>query len=79
MAGFWCLTDTNLQTEISRELYHKEWNNNTIGEAEVIVLLELLQVLERKGHHINQGIVKIRFDNRVNHRKIVQDISRCRS
>ena len=53
MASFWCLTAMNLQTEISRELYFKEWNNNTIRGAEVIVLLELLQVLERKGHCIN--------------------------
>ena len=60
--------------EISREVYHKNRNKNTIGGAKVIVLLELLQVLERKGCHINQGIVKISFDNRVNHRKLVEDI-----
>jgi len=40
----------------------------------VIVLLELIEVLERKGRHIWQKLIKVDFNNRKVYRKIVQDI-----
>ena len=33
--------------EIRGELYYKKWNNNKLGVAEVITLLELITMLKR--------------------------------
>jgi len=46
MSGHWCIRDKNKQLLLSNTLYHKKWQDNTIVGAEVIVLLELIEVLE---------------------------------
>ena len=44
--------------------------------AEVIVLLELITILEKKGRHMQSGGIKIRFDNKKGYKKIVEKITR---
>ena len=44
--------------------------------AEVIMLLELITILEKKGRHIQSGGIKIGFDNKKGYRKIVEKITR---
>ena len=44
-------------------LFYKEWGANTIAGAEVITLLEMLEVIRKKIKHIQQGSIKIGFDN----------------
>ena len=53
MGGCWIFTDLQKNFKQERMLYHKNWEDNTSGCAEVIVLLELITVLEKKGRHIN--------------------------
>ena len=48
--------------------------NNTILLAEAIVLLELVEVLERKGRNIESSSIIIAVNNREIYRKIVEKI-----
>ena len=51
-------------------LFHKEWKHNTSIGAETIVLLDLLEIIEKEGRHITSSKIKIGFNNRIGHRKI---------
>ena len=44
--------------------------NSRIG-AETITLLELKEVLNKKGQHISHGKIKVAYDNRQLHKKII--------
>ena len=48
MGGHWKIINTEIKYEISNILYYKEQSKNTVVGAEVIVMLELLVVLEKK-------------------------------
>ena len=74
MAGHWCMKDLQQQMLESSTMFHKEWKCNTIVGAEAIVLLQMLEVIERKGRHITSGKIRIGFDNREAHEKIVNKI-----
>ena len=76
MGGVWMLTDTKRTFEISNELYHKRWGDNTPGVAEFLVLLELITVIERRGRHISNGKITIGFDNKKHHRNIVNEVNK---
>ena len=60
----------------SNKLYYKTWEQNTLGLAEVIILLELITVIERKGRNISQGKVRIGMDYKRVYRKILNDIKK---
>ena len=45
---------------------------NTSKGAEMITLLELIEVIGNKGKHITSGKIKIGFDNRTSYKKITQ-------
>jgi len=45
-------------------MYHKKWSQNTICSTKVIVLLDLLEVIERKGRNMTYGLITIGFDNK---------------
>ena len=55
-------------------MYHKRWEHNAPGVAEVIVLLELVEVSERRGRHIEEVKITIGVDNRKSHDKVVNAI-----
>ena len=74
MSGVWIMSDIERSFEIKNEIYHKRWRENTSGSAEVLVMLELMTVLERRGRHINHGSITIGFDNKKHHRHLVQEI-----
>jgi len=74
MSGVWIMADKEKTFQISNEIYHKRWRDNTAGAAEVIVMLELLTVLERRGKHIKEGCITIGFDNRRQYKNIVNRI-----
>ena len=57
--------------------FFKEWKHNTAIGAETIVLLDLLEVMERKGRHTTSAKIKIGFDNRIACRKIVSKIAKA--
>jgi len=76
MKESWIITDVEKKSILKNQLYHKECSDNTLGIAEVIVLLELITILEQKGHHIRSGKIKIGFDNRKQYRKIKNDIKK---
>lgn len=57
-------------------LYHKGWTDNTSGIAEVLALLELLEAIEVKGRHTNEGEINIGFDLRKAHKKIIKNIKK---
>ena len=46
------------------KLYHKIWNENSNISVEALILLELIQVIERKSWHINKGKIIIAVDYR---------------
>jgi len=72
MTGYWCIQDGNQNTLTENLLYHKEWMENTAKGAETITLLELIEVLGRKGKHITSRKIQIGFDNRTSYKKIMQ-------
>ena len=74
MGGYWIISNENKSFKKENELYHKRWIENNSGVAEVIVLLELLEVIEAKGRHIDEGEITIGFDLRKAHKKIINDI-----
>ena len=74
MSGCWILTDVEKSFKYENILYHKYWKDNVPGSAEVIVLLELISVLERKGRHIEQGEIRIGFDHKKGYKKIIKSI-----
>ena len=76
MGGYWKIINTEIKYEISNTLYHKEWGKNTVVGAEVIVMLELLVVLEKKGKNINEGKVIVGLDNRKVCRGTVDEIKK---
>ena len=70
MAGHWIIADRRKELHLQNTLYHKKGGNNTIIGAETITLLELFEVLWRKGKHINRGKIEIGFDNKKAYKEI---------
>jgi len=70
MAGHWIIADRRKELHLQNTLCHKKWGNNTIIGAETITLLELFEVLWRKGKHINRGKIEIGFDNKKAYKEI---------
>ena len=68
------ISDENKSFKKEHVLYHKKWIDNNSGVAEVIVLLQLLEVIEAKGRHINEGEINIGFDLKKAHKKIINNI-----
>ena len=61
--GYWRIESTDWSIKLENMLFYKEWGANTIAGAEVITLLEMLEVIRKKIKHIQQGSIKIGFDN----------------
>ena len=57
-------------------LFRKQQDNNTALGAELIVLLKLLEVIEREGKYVSRGKIQIGFNNWVYHRKIASKIGK---
>ena len=53
---------------------HKRWEHDAPGAAESIVLLKLVDVLERRGRHTEEGSTTIAVDNRKTYNKAVNEI-----
>ena len=70
------ITDTEERIRIENVLYYKQQEENTPEVAEVMVLLELIVVLEKKGRHIQSGEIRIGFDNKQAYRKIINKLMR---
>ena len=74
MGGSWIIGNKENKCLLSNRLHHKDWRENTSGAAEVIVLLELITILERKGRNVNSGKIVIGVDYKRAHKKILSDI-----
>ena len=74
MGGWWILTSKDKSFKLEKGLFSRNWEDNSSGCAEVIVLLELMTVLEEKGRHIMEGEVTIGFDCKKAHKKIIKEI-----
>ena len=74
MGECWIIANLNSKMLLSNILYHQRWDENISGVAEVITLLELLIVIEKKGRHIRHGKIEIGFDNKKGYDKIVKQI-----
>jgi len=72
MGGWWILTSKDKAFKVEKGIYSRNWEDNSSGCAEVIVLLELVTVIEKKGWHITQGEIAIGFDCKKAHKKIVK-------
>ena len=59
MGRFWIITNRSKLTELTNRLYSKEWVHNIEKGAKLTVMLELLEVLYRKGMHIMQGRIEV--------------------
>ena len=55
-------------------LYCKDWSNNIAKSAKVIVLIELVEVIERKGWNIESGAIVIAVNNRKVYRDLLYNI-----
>ena len=74
MGGHWILTNRSQSFELENTLYHKNWQDNTCVGAEAIVLLELMEVIKRKGQNICSRLITIGVDNRKVYHKVIEDI-----
>jgi len=70
MGRFWIITDREKSIEITNKIYCKQWIFNTEKEAELIVLLELLEVLARKGKYIMSRSIEVWIDNKYVNQKV---------
>ena len=68
MTGHWCIKNNQQQTLLKNHLCHKKWYDNAIVGAEAIVLLDLIEVLERKGYYTTHRKASVGFDNRIVYR-----------
>jgi len=73
----WIITNKEKTTELKNTLYHKCWNDNTCKGVEAIVLLELIEVIERKGWHISSRKITVGVDNRKVYQTIMEDVSKA--
>ena len=64
MARFWCIRNQTQELLLKYHLYHKEWENNTVIGAEAMMLLELIETINKKGRGIASGRIVIGVDNR---------------
>ena len=69
MGGSQIMSNVNKRELLSNQLYHKHWIDNTTGIAEVIILLELITVIERKRRGIEEGKIVISIDNKKSSQK----------
>jgi len=76
MGDCWIITDEFKRTNLENRLYHKKWENNTPGIAEVMVLLKLVTVIAKKSKHITQGKIVIGYDHRKSYSKIIKNIKK---
>ena len=74
MSGYWIIANNVNKDVLSRDLHHKRWEHNSLGSAEVIVLLELLTVLKKRGRNMNDSKIVIGIDYRRAHRKTLESI-----
>ena len=63
MIGHWRIKIIDRSIKLKNTLFCKEWEENTIVGAEVITLLEILEVIHKKSKHMQHGSIKIGFDN----------------
>ena len=66
------MTSKDKSFKIEKGIFSSNWEDNSSGCAKVIVLLELVTVLEKKGRHITQGEIAIGFDYKKAHSKNVK-------
>ena len=59
---------------LSNRLHHKNWRENTSGSAEVIFLLELITILEKKGQNTRRRRITIGIRNECAHEKTHKEI-----
>ena len=64
LRGYQIITNLAKTSELENRLYSKLWYYNTLYGGEAIILLKLIEVLHRKGKHINQGVIDIFIDNK---------------
>ena len=76
MGGCWIIEDKEKTFRKERIVYHKRWDENSAGSAEVSVLLELIEVIAHKGKHIEEGEIVIGFDNRKMFKRLTSPIRR---
>ena len=49
------MSNENDEVDVMNKMHHKRWGNNAPETSEIIMLLELVDVLERRGSHIEEG------------------------
>lgn len=77
MGGWWILTSKDKLFKLENGLFSRNWKDNSSGCAEVIVLLELMTVLEKRGRYIVEGQVAIGFDCKKAHKKMINEVLKC--
>ena len=66
--------DANDEIEVKSNTWHKRWEHNAPVSSETIVLLELFEVLERRGRYAEEGSMTIGVDNRKAWNKAVNEM-----
>ena len=74
ITGYWKITNLQQSVSLQHGIYHKNWIGNTIIEAETITLLELIELIERRGRYITRGKLLIGFDNHIVYRDIIKKV-----
>jgi len=68
MGGFWIIISFTRSAEIKNKMCSKQWSKNANKGAEAIVLLDLIQIINKKSRHIDSGSIKICTDNQKKHK-----------
>ena len=76
MARCWFIKDQEGSMLLENLVYHKDWRENTSVGAQYITLLELIEVLYKKGKHIECGTVVIAIGNSKAYNNIIRKIQK---
>ena len=55
IAGYWHIKDSKNELLLNYSLHYKQWDSNAVIGLEAITLLELINLLCKKGTHIIGG------------------------
>ena len=72
MGGNWIFTSRTKSFTLNNTLCYKNLTNNTSVGAEAIILLELMEFIERKGRETTSEQITVGIDNSKVHRRLIK-------
>ena len=64
MAGYWLIMTEDKEVLMEREVYSKQQEMNTLHSAKAIILLDLVQTVNKKSYQIQNVTIIIAMDEK---------------